>query len=117
MLGTGRAAMGGWGGEGRQVQRQLEALAINARSEVREGRDLVLATRGLARYYGRVLLPERVQILDLTLKHHNMMLKGTYDLLLAKQSEVATERAYIEAWRDHMIARAPPARGGRRRPP
>ncbi len=47
-----------------------------------------------------------MQILDLTLKHHNMMLKGTYDLLVAKQSEVSTERAYIEAWRDYWIARA-----------
>jgi cobalt-zinc-cadmium efflux system outer membrane protein len=34
-----------------------------------------------------------------------MMLKGTYDLLLAKQSEVATERSYVEAWRDYWIAR------------
>ncbi len=102
---TGKASIARLEAQHRQVQRQLEALAINARSEVREGRDLVLATRGLARYYGRVLLPERVQILDLTLKHHNMMLKGTYDLLLAKQSEVATERAYIEAWRDYWIAR------------
>ncbi len=102
---TGKASIARLEAQHRQVQRQLEALAINARSEGREGRDLVLATRGLARYYGRVLLPERVQILDLTLKHHNMMLKGTYDLLLAKQSEVATERAYIEAWRDYWIAR------------
>ena len=34
------------------------------------------------------------------------MLKGTYDLLLAKQNEVAVERSYIEAWRDYWIARA-----------
>jgi len=26
-------------------------------------------------------------------------------LLLAKQGEVATERAYVEAWRDYWIAR------------
>jgi cobalt-zinc-cadmium efflux system outer membrane protein len=34
------------------------------------------------------------------------MLKGAYDLLLAKQNEVAAERSYIEAWRDYWIARA-----------
>jgi outer membrane protein, heavy metal efflux system len=102
---TGKASIARLEAQHRQAQRQLEALAINARSEVREARDLVSATRGLARYYGTVLLPERVEILDLTLKHHNMMLKGTYDLLLAKQSEVATERAYIGAWRDYWIAR------------
>jgi len=102
---TGKASIARLEAQHRQAQRQLEALAINARSEVREARDLVLARRDLARYYGSVLLPERVQILDLTLKHHSMMLKGTYDLLLAKQGEVATERAYIEAWRDYWLAR------------
>ena len=59
----------------------------------------------MARYYGQVLLPQRVEILDLTLTQHNMMLKGAYDLLLAKQSEVSAERAYVEAWRDYWIAR------------
>ena len=102
---TGRASIARLEAQHRQAQRQLEALAINVRSEVREARDLLLATRDVARYYGSVLLPERVEILDLTLKSHNMMLKGTYDLLLAKQSEVATERSYVEAWRDYWIAR------------
>jgi cobalt-zinc-cadmium efflux system outer membrane protein len=89
-----------------QAQRQLEALAINARSEVREARDLLIANRELARYYGSVLLPQRVEILELTLRQYNMMLRGAYDLLIAKQAEVASERAYIDAWRDYWIARA-----------
>lgn len=89
-----------------QSQRQLEALAINARSDVREARDFMLAARDLARYYREILLPQRVQILDLTQRQYNMMLKGVYDLLLAKQNEVATERAYVEAWRNYWIARA-----------
>ena len=43
------------------------------------------------------------------------MLKGAYDLLLAKQNEVAAERSYIEAWRDYWIARAElERRGGRK---
>jgi len=102
---TGKASIARLEAQHRQAQRQLEAIAINARSEVREARDLVLATRDVARYYGQVLLPQRVEILDLTLKQHNMMLKGAYDLLLAKQSEVTAERAYVEAWRDYWIAR------------
>jgi len=32
-------------------------------------------------------------------------LKGAYDLLFAKQNEIAAERSYIEAWRDYWIAR------------
>lgn len=102
---TGRASIARLEAQHIQAQRQLEALAINVRSEVREARDLIVAARDLARYYGQVLLPQRVQILDLTLRLHNMMLKGAYDLLLAKQGEVATERAYVEAWRDYWIAR------------
>lgn len=92
--------------EHRRAQRQLEALAVNARSEVREARDRMLTARELALYYGQVLLPQRALILDLTMRHFNMMLKGVYDLLLAKQAEVDAERAHVEAWRDYWIARA-----------
>ena len=102
---TGKASIARLEAQHREAQRQLEALAVNARSEVREARDLMRAARDLAAYYGQVLLPDRIRIVDLTLKQHNMMLKGAYDLLLAKQNEVATERAYVEAWRDYWIAR------------
>lgn len=102
---TGKASVARLEAQHRQAQRQLEALAIDARSEVREARDGMLAARDLALYYRSVLLPERTQILDQTLRQHNAMLKGAYDLLLAKQAEVSTEKAYLEAWRDYWIAR------------
>ncbi len=88
----------------RQFQRRFEAMAIDVRSEVREARDHLLAERNLAGFY-KVLLPERMRILNLTLQQYNGMFKGSYDLLLAKQTEVATEQAYIDAWRDYWIAR------------
>lgn len=88
----------------RQFQRRFEAMAIDIRSEVREARDRMLAQRNLADYY-KVLLPERMRIIQLTLQQYNGMLKGPYDLLLAKQNEVETEQAYIDAWRDYWIAR------------
>ena len=88
----------------RQFQNRFQAMAIDARSEVREARDRMLAERNLAEYY-KVLLPERVRILNLTLQQYNGMLKGPYDLLLAKQNEVATEQGYIDAWRDYWLAR------------
>jgi cobalt-zinc-cadmium efflux system outer membrane protein len=69
-------------------------------------------------YYRSVLLPERTQILDQTLRQHNAMLKGVYDLLLAKQAEVSTEKVYVEAWRDYWIARVQLERAvGGRLPP
>jgi cobalt-zinc-cadmium efflux system outer membrane protein len=88
----------------RQFQRRFEAMAVDARSEVREARDRMVAQRSLAEYY-KVLLPERMKILNLTMQQYNGMLKGPYDLLLAKQTEVATEQSYIDAWRDYWIAR------------
>ncbi|MGI8437610.1 MAG: TolC family protein [Chthoniobacterales bacterium] len=90
----------------RQAQRRTEALAVNVRSEVREARDQLIAARDLTSYIGKRLLPTQQQALNLTLQQYNYMLKGTYDLLLAKQNEVAAERSCIEAWRDYWIARA-----------
>lgn len=92
--------------EHRRAQRQLEALAVHARSEVRETHDRMLAARDLATYYSAVLLPQRLRILELTLRHYNAMFKGAYDLLLAKQAEVEAERAHLDAWRDYWILRA-----------
>lgn len=103
---TGRASIARLQAEHRRAQRQLEALAVDARSEVREQRDRMLAARDLALFYERELLPQRVRILDLTLRQYNAMFKGAYDLLLAKQAEVETEKARLEAWRDYWIARA-----------
>jgi cobalt-zinc-cadmium efflux system outer membrane protein len=90
----------------RQAERRLEAAAVDIRSEVREARDRALAKKDLAAYYRDELIPERKRVLDLTLTSYNSMLKGPYDLLLARQNELAAERGYIEALRDYWIARA-----------
>jgi cobalt-zinc-cadmium efflux system outer membrane protein len=103
---TGKASIARLEAEHRRAQRQLEALAVNARSEIREERDRMLAARDVALYYGRVLLPQRVRILDLTVRYYNAMFKGAYDLLQAKQAEVQTEKAYLETWRNYWVARA-----------
>ena len=102
---VGRASIARLESQVRQSERRLEALTSNARADVREARDWLLSSRELARYYRETLLPQRVRILDLTQRHYNMRLKGTYDLLIAKQSEVSTERAYVETWRDYWLAR------------
>ncbi len=90
----------------RQAERRLEAQAIDIRSEVREARDRLLAKKDLSTYYRDELLPERKKVLELTATNYNAMLKGPYDLLLARQNELAAERGYIDALRDYWIARA-----------
>lgn len=90
----------------RQAQRRFEALAINARSEVREARDLLIASRDLAQFYDEVLLPQQRQIVQQTLLQYNAMQVGTFDLINAKERELASERNYIEAWLSYWIARS-----------
>ena len=102
---VGRASVARLESQIRQSERQLEALITGVRTEVREAAQWLLSSRKLAQYYRETLLPQRVRILDLTQRQYNMMLKGTYDLLLAKQSQVSTERDYVEVWRDYWLAR------------
>jgi cobalt-zinc-cadmium efflux system outer membrane protein len=90
----------------RQAVNELHALAVDARSEIREARDLVLANRELANYYGKILLPQRVQIVNQTQLHLNAMQVGPLELLQAKERELDTERSYIDTWRDYWIAHA-----------
>jgi cobalt-zinc-cadmium efflux system outer membrane protein len=101
----GQAAIPKLQAQYRQAQHRLEALAVNARSEVREARDLVIANRDMARFYEKTLLPQRLKILNQTQLFYNAMQVGPIDLLAAKERELETERRYIEAWRDYWLAR------------
>lgn len=90
----------------RRAMRNLEALAVNIRSEVRETRDALIAARDVVEYHHRILLPQRQRILRETLLQYNAMQKSTYELLLAKEREQQEEQSAIEALRDYWIARA-----------
>jgi outer membrane protein, heavy metal efflux system len=90
----------------RQSRHRLAQLAIEARSQVREARSRLLATRAVVERYRDVLIPIRERIVALSQQKYNAMLMGVYELLLAKQSEVNTYREYIEAVRDYWIARS-----------
>ena len=72
---TGKASIARLEAEYERAQRQLEELAIHARSEVREARAELAAFTEIAVYTRDVLLPQRVRILELTLLHYNAMLK------------------------------------------
>lgn len=90
----------------RRAMRNLEALAVNIRSEVRETRDALIAARDVAEYHQKILLPQRQRILRETLLQYNAMQKSNYELLLAKEREQQEEQATIEALRDYWTARA-----------
>ena len=101
----GQSALARLAAQYRQAQRNFEALAVNIRSEIREARDTLIASRDASAYYEKVLLPQRQRILQETLLQYNAMQKGNYELLAAKERELAAERGYVEALRDYWIAR------------
>jgi cobalt-zinc-cadmium efflux system outer membrane protein len=90
----------------RQSTDNLNALAIDARSDVRATRARVLAARSVVEEYGKVLVPRRQNIVRLSQQQYDAMLLGVYQLIVAKQAEYATYREYIEALRDYWIARS-----------
>lgn len=90
----------------RQSQRQLSALAIDIRSEIREIRDRLQVSRTIVKYYQDVVLSLRQRIVDESQLYYNGMLIGVYELLLAKQNQINAGREYIEALRDYWITRS-----------
>jgi outer membrane protein, heavy metal efflux system len=103
----------------RRARARLAALAVEARSEVREARGRVIAARDVAAHYRATVIPLRERIVALSQQHYDAMLLGVYQLLAAKQAEVNAYREYIEAVRDYWIARSELERatGGRVEPP
>jgi cobalt-zinc-cadmium efflux system outer membrane protein len=90
----------------RQAADRLEALAAVARSEVRVARDRLLAAHDAAILYRDTLGPEQRRLVELTQQHYNGMFASAYELVLAKQNELAAERGEIEARRDYWISLA-----------
>lgn len=88
----------------RQAQAQLKAAEVGARADVREARRRLVTARDLAVLYEQTLVPQREKILSLAQQQYNYMLKGTYDLLEAKQHLIEAQRSSIEAQRDYWIA-------------
>jgi cobalt-zinc-cadmium efflux system outer membrane protein len=90
----------------RQAKLHEEALAVEIRSQVRAARARLVATRATAERYKTRLVPLRERIVQLSEQQYHAMLIGPYQLLQAKQNEVAAYRDYIEAVRDYWVARA-----------
>ena len=90
----------------RQAENNLQALAVEARSDVRSARVRVGTARSLVEEYGKGLVPIRENIVRSSQQQYNAMLLGVYQLIQAKQSEFDAYREYIESLRDYWIARS-----------
>jgi len=52
------------------------------------------------------VLPLSERFVALTQQEYNFMLRGTFELLLARRDEIEAYRDYIEVVRDYFIARS-----------
>jgi cobalt-zinc-cadmium efflux system outer membrane protein len=99
----------------RKADAHAEEVRVRVRTQIRAANARLSSTQRLASQLGSMLVPLREQIVQLSQRHYDAMQLGVYQLLLAKQAEVAAYGDYIESTRDYWVARAELARavGGR----
>jgi len=71
----------------RRAENNLQALSVEARSDVRASRARVTTARAVVEEYAKVMVPMRENIVKLSQQQYDAMLLGVYQLIQAKQNE------------------------------
>ncbi len=87
-----------------QAVNQVAQVALDARSEAREGYLGYRAAYDLARHYRDNVLPLRKKISDEMLLRYNGMLVSAFDLLADSREQAGAVNAYIDALKEFWIA-------------
>lgn len=87
-----------------QAVDRTAALAVDARSEVRERYSAYRTAYDLARQCRDETVPLKKRISDENLLRYNGMLIGVFDLLADAREQVASVTGCVEALRDHWLA-------------
>jgi cobalt-zinc-cadmium efflux system outer membrane protein len=87
-------------------EKEFEALALNIKSEIKRTYEQLLLARQTALYYQNNIIPLLNKINQESLKHYNYMLLSNYELIQAKQNQIAAQVNYIQALRDYWMAHA-----------
>jgi cobalt-zinc-cadmium efflux system outer membrane protein len=90
----------------RQAENNLQALSVDARSDVRASHARVATARRVVEEYATHLVPIRESIVKFSQQQYDAMLLGVYQLIQARQAEFEAYREYIQALRDYWIARS-----------
>ena len=101
----GQARVGRSAAELRRTQQEYYALAVRVRSTARAVRDRVEGFRDRALYYRDILLPLHERIVNESQLQYNAMQLGPIQLLRAREQQIETAVAYVEALRDYWLAR------------
>jgi len=89
-----------------QSLNRAAAIAIDARSEVREAYRAYRSTFDIARHQRDEIVPIRQRIAEENLLRYNGMLIGVFELLADARAQVASVNGYIDALRDFWVAQA-----------
>lgn len=84
---------------------ELRSLEFEISNGVQRAAAEVATAKARAEEYRQSLIPLREAIVARTLEEVNFMLKGQFELLLAKQQEYDAYQGYLEAVRDYWVAR------------
>ncbi|MBI3562633.1 MAG: TolC family protein [Gammaproteobacteria bacterium] len=87
-----------------QAVNRAAAIAVNARSEVRERYSAYQTAYALVKHYRDEIIPLTQQIAAENLLRYNGMLISVFDLLADARSQAMTVNASIEALRDYWMA-------------
>lgn len=90
----------------RQAEHRLQQRAIEARSEIREHRERLVAARRKVEYLRETVLPRRAVIGERALEQYNGMLIGAYELFEIRAEQTETRHQFAEALREYWTARA-----------
>lgn len=102
----GEARMRGAEARYRQALEQARALAVNARSEIREAYAMRQSQYAIARHLADEVVPLRKRISEETVLRYNGMLMSVFELLADARAQIASVNAAIEAQRDYWLADA-----------
>jgi outer membrane protein TolC len=89
-----------------QAVNQLAQVAVEARSEVREGYGRYRASYDIARQYRDSVVPIRQKIAEENQLRYNGMLVSVFDLLADARAQIASVNSYIEALRDFWLSQS-----------
>lgn len=84
---------------------ELAALEVDIAAAVHEAHAQVRSARARAERYRSGLIPQREEVVARLQEEVNYMLKGQFELLLAKRQEYDAYQGYLEAVRDYWLAR------------
>lgn len=87
-----------------QALHRTAAVAVNARSEVREAHSAYRTAYDLARHYRDEVVPLQRRISEENLLRYNGMLASVFDLLADSREQIAAVVGAVSALRDHWIA-------------